>query len=229
MLRVRLRRFETQRELGALLALSIWLFAAPAAALPLQEIVERAKPAVVLLSARHPGGGNTPRGSGFLISKDGRVATNFHVVDSALRLEAGTVSTGIVSAVRERDDDAVPGRLPEWTLQITAPISPGSSGSPILDQDAEVVGVAVGSATHGQALNFGVAVAALRAANGRAPSRYGALGSERSFAENIAISALVLLGLGAVAWLVSRFGKGEPGVDSPDSAGTSVKRLLKKK
>jgi YD repeat-containing protein len=60
---------------------------------------------------------------------------------------AGTLSTGIVSSARE---DA------EALLQITAPISHGSSGSPVVNASGEVVGVVVQSNLNGQALNFAV-------------------------------------------------------------------------
>ena len=66
-------RFETRRGFAALLALAASLLAAPAGALSLQEVLERAKPAVVLLSTPHAGGKSTPNGTGFLISKDGKV------------------------------------------------------------------------------------------------------------------------------------------------------------
>jgi len=58
---------------------------------------------------------------------------------------AGTLSTGIVSA-----------QSPSSRLQISAPISPGSSGSPVIDARGSVVGVVVASRTAGQALNFAV-------------------------------------------------------------------------
>jgi hypothetical protein len=61
----------------------------------------------------------------------------------------GTFSAGIVSSIRRVDDDAL--------LQITAPISPGSSGGPIVNSKGEVVGIAVASLVEGQNLNFAIA------------------------------------------------------------------------
>lgn len=61
---------------------------------------------------------------------------------------AGTMTDGIVSAVRERNGRNV--------LQISAPISPGSSGGPVLDADGRVIGVTVSSVRGGQNLNFAV-------------------------------------------------------------------------
>lgn len=58
----------------------------------------------------------------------------------------GTVSTGIVSSVR---GDA-------GLIQIDAPISPGSSGGPVVNDRGEVLGVATLSLVAGQNLNFAV-------------------------------------------------------------------------
>ena len=148
------------------------------------------------------------QGSGFIISSDGKIVTNFHVVagkpailarrsdgsflvikgvlasdkandlailqaegrnlpfvrlgdsdrvkvgeaicviGSPMLLE-GTVSAGIISAVRELQD----GRK---LLQITAPISEGSSGSPVFNRKGEVIGVASFTLSEGQNLNFAI-------------------------------------------------------------------------
>jgi tetratricopeptide (TPR) repeat protein len=70
------------------------------------------------------------------------------VIGSPLGLEQ-TVSDGIVSAVRE-----IPtfGKL----IQITAPISSGSSGSPVVNVRGEVIGVATFQIVEGQNLNFAI-------------------------------------------------------------------------
>jgi len=70
------------------------------------------------------------------------------VIGSPLGLEQ-TVSDGIVSAVRE---------IPKYgkVIQITAPISPGSSGSPVLNMKGEVIGIATFQDTRGQNLNFAI-------------------------------------------------------------------------
>lgn len=67
----------------------------------------------------------------------------------------GTFSKGIVSSIRKVGEDCV--------LQITAPISPGSSGGPVLDIRGEVVGVSVATFKGGQNLNFAIPSSCLRA------------------------------------------------------------------
>ena len=47
-------------------------------------------------------------------------------------------------------------------LQLSAPISPGSSGGPIIDERGEVVGVSTLIIKQGQNLNFGVAINAVK-------------------------------------------------------------------
>lgn len=66
----------------------------------------------------------------------------------------GTFSQGIVSAIRTEGINLVDGTV----IQMTAAISPGSSGGPVLDADGEVVGVAVGQVVDGQNLNFAIPV-----------------------------------------------------------------------
>ena len=70
------------------------------------------------------------------------------VYGSPLGLE-NTVSDGIVSSVREIFDY---GKI----IQITAPISPGSSGSPVLNMKGEVIGIATFQFIEGQNLNFAI-------------------------------------------------------------------------
>jgi hypothetical protein len=60
----------------------------------------------------------------------------------------GTFSQGIVSSIRELGSNKL--------LQITAPISPGSSGGPVLNEKGEVIGVSVATFREGQNLNFAV-------------------------------------------------------------------------
>jgi len=81
------------------------------------------------------------------------IGTKVVVVSSPLGLE-NTVSDGLVSAVRT---DAHP------RLQFTAPISPGSSGGPVVGESGEVIGVVASTlalvregATWSQNLNFAV-------------------------------------------------------------------------
>ena len=70
------------------------------------------------------------------------------VVGTPLGLDY-TVSDGIVSALRT---------VPEFgdIIQISAPISPGSSGSPVINLKGEVIGVATFQYVAGQNLNFAI-------------------------------------------------------------------------
>jgi len=66
----------------------------------------------------------------------------------------GTVSDGLIAAFRENRS----------MIQITAPISPGSSGSPVLDENGLVIGVATLQRVEGQNLNFAIAVESVKCA-----------------------------------------------------------------
>ena len=62
----------------------------------------------------------------------------------------GTFSDGIISAIRGNSTDKI--------FQMTAPISPGSSGGPVLNDSGKVIGISVGGMEHGQNLNFAIPV-----------------------------------------------------------------------
>jgi tetratricopeptide (TPR) repeat protein len=76
------------------------------------------------------------------------VGEHIIVMGTPLGLEK-TVSDGIVSAVRD---------IPEFgkVIQVTAPISPGSSGSPVVSMNGEVIGVVSFFLMPGQNLNFAI-------------------------------------------------------------------------
>ena len=76
------------------------------------------------------------------------VAQRVMVVGSPMGLEH-SVSDGIVSSVRE-----IPGV--GIFFQMSAPISPGSSGSPVVNMKGKVVGVATFQFIQGQNLNFAI-------------------------------------------------------------------------
>jgi hypothetical protein len=174
----------------------------PASDIP--EIVRKAKPAIVQLIAMDASGG-VSTGSGFFITSDGLLLTNYHVIKNARTIGArtpsgayypftgqwtrlpgldiamlkfkatdvsylelgsnleteegqrvlvignpegleGTVSDGLVAAIRENGQ----------YIQITAPISRGSSGSPVLNEEGKVIGVATSMLVEGQNLNFAI-------------------------------------------------------------------------
>ena len=257
---------------GVLALLWLVMPAEPAFALPLQEIITRTEPAVVHVSVSDGRGGEVGTGSGFVVSGDGRVVTNHHVVNDAERVEvsfqggrkvralgvlafdadadlailqlekgsyptlaladvpakqgdpvvvigsprglSGTVSTGIVSAVRSEGAHLGADHRKNWTLQLTAAVSPGSSGSPVMNEEGEVVAVTVGQA-YGQALNFGVPIALLRKllpTASKEPSPFRVLRGGRSVLTNLLISAAGLGGAALVVWIIAWiFGRKERG------------------
>jgi serine protease Do len=170
------------------------------------KIVAKGKQAVVQIVAMDKNGEHIKTGTGFSVTADGLLLTNYHVIAGAAYLSArtasgatfrlesvlvrsgkpdlailkfaatdvayldlgssadavegqrvlvignpedlpGTVSEGIISAFRS--DRAY--------IQITAPISPGSSGSPVLDEESgQVIGMATLVYREGQNLNFAI-------------------------------------------------------------------------
>ena len=82
-------------------------------------------------------------------SDEVRIGTTVYVAGNPLGLE-GTFSDGIISSRRDR--------YTQERLQMTAPISPGSSGGPVLNRNSEVIGVSVSvhSRLDAQNLNFAI-------------------------------------------------------------------------
>ena len=179
--------------------------------LDIPAISREAHGAVVSIVVSDKNGHPVAQGSGFLISKDGQVVTNYHVIKngssavikfpggafflvdgvlasdkdrdvaiikahgndfraltlgnsdllqvgeevvaigSPLSLES-TVSNGIVSAIRTVEDE---GRN---FLQITVPISPGSSGGPLFNMSGKVVGITTSHIKDGENLNFAIPI-----------------------------------------------------------------------
>jgi uncharacterized protein (TIGR02145 family) len=70
-----------------------------------------------------------------------------YVIGSPKGLPA-SISDGIISGLRDFEGYKL--------IQITAPISPGSSGGPVLNSNGEVIGVSVGQYKDGQNLNFAI-------------------------------------------------------------------------
>ena len=93
-----------------------------------------------------------------------QIGETVYVVGNPKNFE-GTVSDGIISGRRDRGG--------EERLQMTAPISPGSSGGPVLNRKGEVIGVSVSlyNPLFAQNINFAIpsnALKALLARSGRA-------------------------------------------------------------
>jgi hypothetical protein len=80
-------------------------------------------------------------------SSDVKIGETVYVAGNPKRLE-GTFSDGIISSRRGPDT--------KERLQMTAPISPGSSGGPVLNSKGEVIGVSYMTIASGQNLNFAI-------------------------------------------------------------------------
>ncbi len=76
-----------------------------------------------------------------------------YVIGHPFGLE-GTFSAGMVSAKREFDGRSI--------IQVTAPISPGNSGGPVLNAIGEIIGISVAYIQDGQNLSFATPVSFLR-------------------------------------------------------------------
>ena len=188
-----------------------------------REIISSSSRAVVLIVTYDASEKPLSLGSGFMISPDGTVVTNYHVIKGAksavvklsngaffpvegtlatsedddlalvkvsgtglpfLRLGdigklavgdrviaigsplglEGTVSDGIVSAIREGVSSAT-----KW-IQTTAPASHGNSGGPLLNIEGKVVGVLTWKREGGENLNFAVGADSLQKLFASAPT-----------------------------------------------------------
>ena len=97
---------------------------------------------VILKVAR----GNAP----ILLWSDGddtQVGDTIYAVGNPRGLQ-GTFSDGIISSIRSDANGKI--------LQMTAPISRGSSGGPVINSLGEVIGVSFASRSDGQNLNFAI-------------------------------------------------------------------------
>jgi len=104
------------------------------------------------------------------------------VVGSPLGLE-GSVSDGVVSGLRNVEGNK------NW-IQITAAISPGSSGSPVLNLDCEVVGIATMMIQGGQSLNFAIPVEAVSSLTEQAKRRKWIISPIKDAAESATLRDL---------------------------------------
>jgi S1-C subfamily serine protease len=105
---------------------------------------------IVVFQLQEQGASETPSGlPSVALDTTGNISVGEKVIaiGSPQGLE-NTVSDGIISAIRS--DKSV------RYLQITAPISPGSSGGPVLNGDGRVIGIATMQMREGQNLNFAV-------------------------------------------------------------------------
>ena len=80
-------------------------------------------------------------------SSDVKIGETVYVAGNPQGLE-GTFSNGIISSRRDK--------YTKERLQMTAPISPGSSGGPVLNSKGEVIGVSFMTLVGGQNLNFAI-------------------------------------------------------------------------
>lgn len=81
-------------------------------------------------------------------SNEVQIGQSVYAVGNPIGFLEGTFAPGFVSSIRGKD--------PNKSIQITAPISPGSSGGPLLNDKGQVIGIVVGGITEGQNLNFAI-------------------------------------------------------------------------
>ena len=77
-----------------------------------------------------------------------QIGQSVYAVGNPIGFLDGTFAPGFVSSIR--------GKEPNRHIQITAPISKGSSGGPLLNDKGQVIGIVVGAIEDGQNLNFAI-------------------------------------------------------------------------
>jgi len=177
-----------------------------------KDIFQSVSPAAVFISKETAIGADA-LGSGFIISSDGVIVTNYHVISFAkdinvklkngdtypvigvinydplndfaiLKIDARnlpsvilgdssqigigekiycignplgleyTFSDGMISGLRNFNEIA-------W-FQFTAPVSPGSSGGPVINSEGKIIGIVTSGAEEGQNLNFALPINAIK-------------------------------------------------------------------
>ena len=116
-----------------------------------------------------------------------QVAETVYAVGNPRGLE-GTVSEGIVSNIQPDSNSDIRGEV----IQMTAPISQGSSGGAVINSKGEVIGIAASIRKDGQNLNFAIPVNYLKVLLDRA-GPVKPLVSEPSVSEKNALSNLLNL------------------------------------
>ena len=86
-------------------------------------------------------------------SSEIRPGTQVYAIGSPYGLE-GTITPGLTSAYRELEGKTY--------IQISTPISPGSSGGPVIDDHGMVIGVSVAALEVAQNINFAIPAAAVK-------------------------------------------------------------------
>ncbi len=90
------------------------------------------------------------------------IGRDVFVIGNPYGLE-GNFSTGVISGLREIDGVRY--------IQISAPVSPGNSGGPVILSDGSVIGIAAMGLKMGQNLNFAIASAEVIASSLFDPAR----------------------------------------------------------
>ena len=111
-----------------------------------------------------------------------RIADKVIVIGTPMGL-GRTVSDGIISAIREVPEKGT-------AFQMTAPISSGSSGSPVIDMNGKVIGVATFQLVTGQNLNFAIPADNILAMEDSEPLRVAAWTEKNSEDRNETLASL---------------------------------------